>query len=193
MPLKLNSTSGGSVTLQEPTTASNRTLTLPDNTGTVLSTASTFAGTGPAFSAYYSGAGQTVSASTNTKVILNQETFDTNSNFDSTTNYRFTPTVAGYYQISGIVRYSTSSTFFLQNVANVSIWKNGSGYRLGTQNTIGGASYTAFSVSDVVYLNGSTDYVELYTAHNYSPNLVTLGSDSGIIATYFSGSMVRAA
>jgi len=36
MPLKLNSTSGGSVTLQEPTTASNRTLTLPDATGTVI-------------------------------------------------------------------------------------------------------------------------------------------------------------
>ena len=35
MPLKLNSSSGGSVTLQEPTTASNRTLTLPDATGTV--------------------------------------------------------------------------------------------------------------------------------------------------------------
>jgi hypothetical protein len=36
MPLKLNSSSGGSVTLQEPTTASNRTLTLPDATGTVI-------------------------------------------------------------------------------------------------------------------------------------------------------------
>ena len=35
MPLKLNSTSGGSVTLQEPSTASNRTITLPDGTGTV--------------------------------------------------------------------------------------------------------------------------------------------------------------
>lgn len=35
MPLKLNSTSGGSVTLQEPTTASNRTITFPDGTGTV--------------------------------------------------------------------------------------------------------------------------------------------------------------
>jgi hypothetical protein len=35
MPLKLNSTSGGSVTLQEPTTASNRTITLPDGTGTI--------------------------------------------------------------------------------------------------------------------------------------------------------------
>jgi hypothetical protein len=150
-------------------------------------------GNGPAFSAYYSGAGQTINVSTFTKVILNTETFDTNSCFDSTTNYRFTPNVAGYYQINGIIRYSTSSTFFLQNVANVSIWKNGSGYRLGTQNTIGGASYTAFSVSDVIYFNGSTDYVELYTAHNYSPNLVTLGSDNGIISVYFSGSMVRPA
>lgn len=36
MPLKLNSTSGGSVTLQEPTTASNRTLTLPDATATLV-------------------------------------------------------------------------------------------------------------------------------------------------------------
>jgi len=35
MPLKLNSSSGGSVTLQEPTTASNRTITFPDGTGTV--------------------------------------------------------------------------------------------------------------------------------------------------------------
>jgi hypothetical protein len=40
MSLKLNSSGGGSVTLQEPVTASNQTLTLPDATGTLLSTAS---------------------------------------------------------------------------------------------------------------------------------------------------------
>lgn len=40
MSLKLNSSGGGSVTLQEPTTASSRTLTLPDVDGTVLSTGS---------------------------------------------------------------------------------------------------------------------------------------------------------
>lgn len=38
MPLKLNSSGGGSVTLQEPTTSSNRTLTLPDATGTAVLT-----------------------------------------------------------------------------------------------------------------------------------------------------------
>jgi hypothetical protein len=36
MSLKLNSSGGGSVLLQEPTTASNRTLTLPDADGTVI-------------------------------------------------------------------------------------------------------------------------------------------------------------
>jgi hypothetical protein len=35
MSLKLNSSGGGSVLLQEPTTASNRTISLPDGTGTV--------------------------------------------------------------------------------------------------------------------------------------------------------------
>lgn len=39
MSLKLNSSGGGSVTLQEPSTASNRTLTLPDNTGNLISSA----------------------------------------------------------------------------------------------------------------------------------------------------------
>lgn len=38
MPLKLNSSGGGSVTVQEPSTASNRTLTLPDATTTVVGT-----------------------------------------------------------------------------------------------------------------------------------------------------------
>lgn len=36
MPLTLNSSGGGSVTVQTPSTASNRTLTLPDATGTVI-------------------------------------------------------------------------------------------------------------------------------------------------------------
>lgn len=38
MSLKLNSSGGGSVTLQEPSTASNRTLNLPDADGTIALT-----------------------------------------------------------------------------------------------------------------------------------------------------------
>ncbi len=41
MSLKLNSSGGGSVTVQEPTTASNRTLSIPDATTTVVGTDAT--------------------------------------------------------------------------------------------------------------------------------------------------------
>jgi hypothetical protein len=43
MPLKLNSSGGGSVTLDVPSTASTFTATIPANTGTVVTTGSTAA------------------------------------------------------------------------------------------------------------------------------------------------------
>ena len=58
MSLKLNSSGGGSVTLQEPTTANNQTLTLPDNTGTLVSTASQ-----PSFASTIAVGGATPAAS----------------------------------------------------------------------------------------------------------------------------------
>ena len=45
MSLKLNSSGGGSVTLQEPVTASNRTLTLPDATGSLITESMVLLGT----------------------------------------------------------------------------------------------------------------------------------------------------
>ena len=41
MPIKLNSTSGGSVTLDVPATAATYTHTMPAETGTVLTTGAT--------------------------------------------------------------------------------------------------------------------------------------------------------
>jgi len=95
MPVKLSSTGGGSVTLTTPSTASDFTVTFPANTGNVVTTGSSavvtqamlgtnVAGNGPAFSAYLS-ADQTITSSTFTKVQLNAELFDTNSNFDTKT------------------------------------------------------------------------------------------------------------
>ena len=57
-------------------------------------------GNGPAFSANRATSNQTVTSAALTKVQLNAETFDTDNAFDSTTNYRFQPTVAGYYPVS---------------------------------------------------------------------------------------------
>jgi hypothetical protein len=63
--IKGASTGIGTFTIESPATNTDRTLTLPDNTGTILTTAT--AGVpvnGPAFSAYKSGSNQNISANT---------------------------------------------------------------------------------------------------------------------------------
>lgn len=187
MSLKLNSSGGGSVTIQEPTTASDFTLTLPAATGTVLTTVT--AGVpvnGPAFSAYQSSGSSSITSGTITKVPLNTEYFDTNNNFDSTTNYRFTPTVAGYYQINATVRITGSSI----TAGSVFLYKNGSQY-LHSILPIDAASQTIGSISSVIYLNGSTDYVEVY-GYAVGSSLV-FNAGGAPYHSSMSGALVRAA
>jgi hypothetical protein len=162
----------GAITLAAPATAGTNTLTLPAQTGTVMVN-------GPAFSTYQSVT-QAFSASTWTKVQLQTKEFDTNSNFDNTTNYRFTPTVAGYYQVNGSFGGASSAPSL-----TVSIYKNGSIYKQG--NSIVATTYIT-TVSALVYLNGSTDYIEMY---GYLGSAIN--SAASISATYFNGSMVRGA
>jgi len=109
--------------------------------------------TGPSFSAK-STPSQSISANTATKATLGTENWDTNSNFASS---RFTPTVAGYYQINGAISYVASSGVTVR----CTIYKNGSGWQNGASFAASVANPTA-SISNIVYLNGSTDYVELY-------------------------------
>jgi hypothetical protein len=109
----------------------------------------------PAFSAYLSS-NQSISALTYTKVQLNTETFDTANAFDSTTNYRFTPLVAGYYQVN----FSLSGSNAAYQLSPA-IYKNGSAY-LYTGIPTGTGNGNLASGSCVIYLNGSTDYIEFY-------------------------------
>jgi len=153
-------------------------VTVPSVTGTAM-----VSGAMPAFSAYNAGSNQTISNSTPTKVILPSETFDTNNCFDSTTNYRFTPTVAGYYQFNAQAQWTnTTGTGY----ANLQFFKNGSEVaRSGLAQYLYG-----MSGSCLVYMNGTTDYIELYALQVTGGNF-TLNSVSG--NTIFSGSLVRAA
>jgi len=170
-----SATGSGTMTLAGPSTNSNQTITIPDATGTMM-----VSGNMPAFRAYRNGA-QTISAATTTKVAFNAETFDTNNNFDSTTNYRFTPTVAGYYQVNSTVGFTTSS-------GQLSIYKNGSNYQTGIEVTYNASLGGHIPISDIVYCNGSTDYIEIYV-------YLLLGTtiSSGETNTSFSASMVRGA
>jgi len=143
-------------------------VTVPSVTGTAM-----VSGNMPAFSAYKSTT-QSLSSATFTKITFDTEEFDTNNNFASS---RFTPTVAGYYQITGVVNNGTGT----QTVST--IYKNGSIFKNGTNSS----AYSAVATA-LIYLNGSTDYVELY---GYFGTGTTTGS--GAEQTYFQGVLVRAA
>lgn len=178
--LKLTTASSGSVILSPANTASDVTITVPAVTGTM-------AIQGPAFFARL-GTSQTLSFSTDTKVALDTELFDTNSNFD-TTNYRFTPTVAGYYQISAAIRGTGSTT---NTGLGLIIYKNGTALTSTTSTSTALAQFTSHSV--LVYLNGTTDYIELYgnIAGTGTASFNTTNAN-GAFQTWMSGAMVRAA
>jgi len=163
----------GAITLSAPAVAGTNTLTLPASTGTVMVN-------GPAFIAY-SSAGTAVPDSTFTKVGYQTELYDTNNNFASS---RFTPTVAGYYQINANTRYGSITS--ANNVLRM--YKNGSSYVNGaTTGVVNG--YVYMMVSAIVYLNGSTDYVEIYAFQSSSTSQTT----DAATEEQFSGCLVRSA
>lgn len=161
-------------------------------TFTTVSASSTITATGgfivgasaaPTFSAIMS-ATQTITSGTFTKVNFNTEEWDTNSNYDTST-YRFTPTVAGYYQVSCSID-AGASTASVRVISN--IYKNGSQYRVGQNtNTAAGGSFSGVC-SALVYMNGSTDYIECY---GYVGATIAIISPSP--ATWFDACLVRSA
>jgi len=176
------STGSGSMTLQGPSTSSTQTVTIPDATGTMM-----VSGNMPAFSAYLSST-QSISNSVFTKVQCNTKEFDTANCYDNTTNYRFTPNVAGYYQVTGNIYFYSSSG----NVTVVvGIYKNGTGFKYGNYSYPAAAPATTITnASALIYMNGTTDYLELY---GYL-TAVSLPSFYGSqTQTYFQAAMVRAA
>ena len=151
-------------------------VTVPSVTGTAM-----VSGNMPAFSAYRSSSNQTFSSNTATKLQFQTEEFDTASCYDNATNYRFTPNVAGYYQVNAHMNNAGTATF-----ANLSIYKNGS----IAKNGVGFAStFENTAVSALIYLNGTTDYIELYAFVTGTPSV---GSGTGQ-GSYFQAVLVRGA
>ena len=64
----------------------------------------------PAFSATRTSTNQSFTSAVWTKVECQTEEFDTASAYDNATNFRFTPQVAGYYQVSGTLYFTARAT-----------------------------------------------------------------------------------
>lgn len=144
--------------------------------GTITGTLKQNPSGAPAFSAYLDTS-QVIPAVTATKVIFDTKEFDTNNNFASN---RFTPTVAGYYQFN-VSLYMSGAT----GITYMYFAKNGTVYKQSPYTTTPSAMMGS---SALIYLNGSTDYVEVYY---YSNSGATLGNVAGSPYTYFQGFMAR--
>ena len=115
----------------------------------------------PAFEAYLSS-DQAVSDGVDTKVEIDTEVHDTDGCYDHATNYRFTPDVAGKYFIYGsTVGYGGAITDIISS--KVMIYKNGAYYAGSETNYNANLIQRSYNtVSSVIDMNGSSDYLELY-------------------------------
>lgn len=140
---------------------------------------------GPGFSAHKNGTEQTgvPNGGTETKVTFPTEEWDTHNCYDST-NSRFQPTVAGIYNIKAQVSFMNVSSA----AYNLCLYKNGSIYQRGGHTyTPSSGQYPNISESFLVYLNGSTDYVELY-CQNWGAGSYSISGSAQ--ATYFQAQKV---
>ena len=125
----------------------------------------TLAGAGlantPMFAA--TGAGNAISSATYVKAQNGTELFDTDSDYDNSTNYRFTPSVAGKYYLSNRVSVNPDSN--MQYIF-AAIYKNGSRIAEMHQGYVNsdpiGNSYFSIELSMIAEANGSSDYFEAY-------------------------------
>jgi hypothetical protein len=115
----------------------------------------------PAFEAYLSSTSGTVSNNVVTKVQFNTEIYDTDSNYDNSTNYRFTPTVAGKYFVYAQILMNQGGGSL--NYSRIFIYKNGSEYSSRRmEQTTNPADRQGLNISTVIDMNGTTDYLEIF-------------------------------
>ena len=178
----INGATSGAITLAVPAVSGSNTATFPAATGTVM-----VSGNQPAFSAY-GNTNQTISNGVTTKVIINTKTFDTATAYDATTNYRFTPQVAGYYQVNAIVEAYAGGTPI--TVSNTYLYKNGSEVLRGSATTNSTNTEVYNNLSGLIYMNGSTDYLELYMYVASLGTIILYGSN---LYKNFNGCLIRTA
>jgi hypothetical protein len=138
----------------------------------------------PAFYAYLSS-NQTISDSTMTKIQFNTEIYDTDSAYDASTNFRFTPQVAGKYHFYARCECGSDATNDLQEVL-MQVKKNGTVYiynNFSFYNTYPAHNFGIHAIGDID-MNGSSDYVEVFGYTNTDSG-TPIFSGSSQFKTYF--------
>ena len=107
------------------------------------------------------------------KLTLDTESYDTSSEFDPTTNYRFTTTNAGTYFINASLKIDANTDQILYQLM---IYKNGSKISEFAHQTSTANTFT-MQITDVVSL-AAGDYIEIYVDSGEGANYTAKGGSA---------------
>lgn len=138
----------------------------------------TTVGKRPSFAVHKNGTNQGSVDTSATLVTWSTEDFDSNGNFASNT---FTPTVAGKYLLSAVIRQTTAAD---TGTGQIHIYKNGSLHRSGAKFHASTNTEIAMGVVAVVDANGTTDAFTIYIEQGFV-NPATI--DGTATKTWFTG------
>ena len=128
----------------------------------------------PAFEVFSNGVSYNIANDTLTKVVFTVEKFDTDGAYDTSTG-RFTPQVAGKYFCYGRLAYDKTGDF--DNI-EIMLQKSGTAFADSISRN---EFYNFINTYGIADLNGSSDYVEMYTKQ-------VAGGTSGLLVSNSSGS-----
>lgn len=147
----------------------------------------------PSFMVSATNLDQSYTATNPAIVQFDSVDLDTESAWDAV-NHRYTPSIAGWYSISGCIRLQTGQA---HTYVAADIMKNGTDHTVVgedafmTQFQIANANFSNGSypaTPAIIYLNGSTDYVNLCFRSSHNCTL----SDSPNIPSWFCGHLIKA-
>ena len=172
--------SGNTITIGASGDTTNIVGTLQNNGSSITNTPSFFA---------YAGANQTITNNTWTKVSINTEDLDTDSTYDHSTNYRFTPAVAGKYLFNFGANIFTSSQTDI-NYIQVAVYKNGSSHVFMYNDYQASRVYGSQTNGSCTITSDTDDYFELYARcqTNSGNNPVVQGHGGRV--TYFGATRI---
>lgn len=135
------------------------------------------------FSVYRSTTQSLTTSGTRYTVQFDSESFDTNNNFDSATNYTYTAPVAGFYLLSSVITITNGSTATFWNTF---LYKNGT-TDIGsaqTSTTANAGNHT--SVVTGLFSLAANDTVVVQA--QFGANTTNVAA--GLASTYFTGHLV---
>lgn len=130
-----------------------------DNTGD-LTTGSTPATSAPSFFAYLSATQDDITGTD--KVEFDTESWDTDGDYDPTTNFRYTPSIAGKYQVTATLVWTS---VVAGDLLQIWIYKNGSQYTRVDMRPNASAAESQ-TITDLIEMNGTTDYIEIFALNS---------------------------